>query len=83
MRPGTVQSIYIHAAHEVKDAFRSKRALFLLIIYLAGSVAASAFFISGMKKVENRLLDTLKLTETDSVGKVTQTLWETGLFGTC
>ena len=80
MRPGTVQSIYIHAAHEVKDAFRSKRALFLLIIYLAGSVAASAFFISGMKKVENRLLDTLKLTETDSVGKVTQTLWETGFI---
>ena len=80
MRPGTAKSIWIHASQEIKDAFRSKRALFLLIIYLAGSVAASAFFINGMKKVEDRLLTTLKLAESDSVGKVTQTLWETGFI---
>lgn len=80
MRPGTTKSIWIHTVQEVKDAFRSKRALFLLIIYLAGSIAASAFFINAMKKVEDRLLSTLQLAESDSVGKVTQTLWETGFI---
>ncbi|WP_372807235.1 ABC transporter permease subunit [Pontiella sp.] len=80
MQPSPVKSIWIHAVHEVRDAFRSRRAVFLLLIYLAGSVAASSFFINGMKKVEDRLLETLKLAESDSVGTVTQTLWETGFI---
>lgn len=79
-REPTLRTLWITAVYEFLDALRSRRALVLMLLYFLGSVAASHAFINLIGEIEKELLETLRVAETDSVGSVTETLWQTEMF---
>jgi ABC-type transport system involved in multi-copper enzyme maturation permease subunit len=74
------RSILITAVYETLDSIRSWRASVLLLLYFAGSLMAANGFVSVVQEIEAQLLESLQVAQTDSVGSVTQTIWETDAF---
>jgi ABC-type transport system involved in multi-copper enzyme maturation permease subunit len=62
------------------DSIRSRRAVVLLLLYFAGSLLAANGFVSVVKKIEDQVLESLRVSSTESVGSVTQTIWDTDMF---
>jgi len=66
--------------YEFVDAFRSKRAIILLILYLMGSIGACLIFINVLHKVEVEMVEAIGLTASDNPGTTTRTLWKSKHF---
>ena len=77
---GPFRQIRIVAANELADAVRSRRAIVLLFLYLAGSAAACALFVHVLHRIEIRLVETMGLTPSDTPGSATRTLWQSSHF---
>jgi ABC-type transport system involved in multi-copper enzyme maturation permease subunit len=73
-------AIVIVARNELADGLRSRRALVLLVLYLAGAMAGTALFIHALQSVETELVNTLGLTPSKAPGGVTATLWKSDAF---
>jgi hypothetical protein len=69
--PSAIRQFLIVTRYEVVDAFRSRRALTLLLLYLLGSLAATNLFVHVLHKVENQLVEAMNLTPYDEAGGVT------------
>jgi ABC-type transport system involved in multi-copper enzyme maturation permease subunit len=76
----TLRNLLVTAAYEFTDAIRSRRAIVLFVIYFAGAMVAANVFIQAVQAVEQEVLKTLRVSSTDSVGTVTQTVWDTNTF---
>lgn len=62
------------------DSIRSRRVWVFLLLYLAGSVAATILFLNILQKMETQLVSTLGLTPSTETGGVTATLWKSDSF---
>jgi ABC-type transport system involved in multi-copper enzyme maturation permease subunit len=68
------------ANHELADSVRSRRAIVLLILYFAGSVAGTLVFTKILHQVENQVVKAMGLDPAKNPGGVTATLWESSAF---
>jgi ABC-type transport system involved in multi-copper enzyme maturation permease subunit len=75
-----MRDVWIVAWNECQDAFRSRRAIVLFLIYFAGGLLATNFFVSFVAQLEKQVLEALRVTPGASIGATTQTLWESPLF---
>jgi ABC-type transport system involved in multi-copper enzyme maturation permease subunit len=68
------------ARHELMDSIRSRRVIIMGLLYLAGSIVATAIFITVLQKLEGQLTATLGLATSAKTGSVTATLWKSDGF---
>lgn len=68
------------ARQEMADSIRSRRVWVFLLLYLAGSVAATLLFLNVLQKMEAQLVQTLGLHPAAETGGVTATLWKSDAF---
>ncbi|MDD5522590.1 MAG: ABC transporter permease subunit [Kiritimatiellae bacterium] len=68
------------ASHELADSIRSRRAIVLLILYLAGSIVGTLIFIKVLHEVETQVVKAMGLDPAKNPGGVTATLWESSHF---
>jgi ABC-type transport system involved in multi-copper enzyme maturation permease subunit len=68
------------AAHELADSIRSRRAIVLLVLYFAGSVAGTLMFVRALHEIEGQVVKAMKLDPSNTTGGVTATLWESSAF---
>lgn len=67
---------------EWETALRSRRALVLLLLYLASAVLCMNGTISALGKMEKELVRVLRLPDTGETGIVSETLWKSKAFST-
>ena len=72
--------IWQNAVAEWADAVRSRRALVLLLLYLASAVCCMYGTISILGRMENELAQVLQLPESEKTGVVSATLWKSKPF---
>ena len=75
-----LKSVWTVARHELADSVRSRRVMVLILLYVAGSVAATALFINVLQKIERQLVESLGLASVATTGNVTATLWKSKAF---
>jgi len=68
------------ACHEWFDALRSRRALVVLLLYLAAAVCNMHWSINLLHKLENELATALQLPQSERTGVVSTTLWKSKPF---
>ncbi len=78
--PSPLRTVWTVAANELADSIRSRRVIVLVLLYLAGSVAGTAIFISVIQKVEHQLVQSLGIAAVKTTGSVTATLWKSEGF---
>jgi len=76
----TVRQVGWVAQQELADSIRSRRVWVFLLLYLAGSVAATILFLNLLQKMEAQLAETLRLDPAGDPGAVTAALWESTAF---
>ena len=76
----TLYRIWQNAVAEWTDAIRSRRALVLLLLYLASSVCCMYGTISILGRMEAELAQVLQLPESEKTGVVSATLWKSKPF---
>lgn len=75
-----LRTVALVARHELTDSVRSRRVLVLVLLYLAGSIAATAIFITVLQKIEGQLVTTLGVAPSGQTGNVTATIWKSNAF---
>lgn len=75
-----ISTIWIVTRHELADSFRSRRVILMGLLYLAGSVVATAIFISVLQSIEGHLAKAMGLAVSSKTGSVTATLWKSESF---
>ena len=68
------------AGHELIDSIKSRRAIILLVLYFAGSIAGTLIFIKVLHGVEDQVVKAMGLDPAKNAGGVTATLWESSAF---
>ncbi len=77
---GFFQSSGIVARQEWADAFRSRRAIVLLVLYFAGALAATLIFIKVLHHVENQVESAVGISQSRQAGASTSALWRSHSF---
>lgn len=80
MTPSPVRTLWTIARHELTDSVRSRRVIVLILLYVAGSMAATLFFITVLQKIEHQLAESLGVQAATGTGTVTATLWKSNAF---
>ena len=75
-----LKSIVQTALCEWENALRSRRALVLLLLYLAAAVLCMNGTISVLGKMETELVRVLRLPDSGQTGVVSETLWKSKAF---
>lgn len=68
------------ANHELTDSIRSRRAIVLMILYFAGSIAGTLIFVKILHGIEDQVVKAMGLDPARNAGGVTATLWESSAF---
>lgn len=71
-----LHDIWIVARYELAEAVRSRRAVVLLVLFIAGGMLMCNAVVSGIYKMETQLSETLGLPASASAGVVTDALWK-------
>lgn len=71
---------FVVAWNEGQDALRSRRALVIILLFLAGAVGATLLSISFIRSIEQNLARALILEPTEGTGSMTATLWKNDSF---
>lgn len=66
--------------YEWFTAIRSKRAIVILLLYMAAAICTMNFSINALQKMEQELVKLLQLPESEEVGVVSKTLWQSKPF---
>jgi len=75
-----LQQIWRVACHEWFDALRSRRALVVLLLYMAAAVCNMNWSINLLHKLESELVTVLQLPPSEHAGVVSTTLWKSKPF---
>ena len=75
-----LRTVWTVGRHEIADSIRSRRVIVLALLYLAGSAAGTAFFITLLQRIEHQLAASLGLAVANNTGSVTATLWKSDAF---
>lgn len=78
--PTPIQTLRTIASHELADSVRSRRVIVLILLYVAGSMAATLIFINVLQKIEVQLADTLGVQASKGTGTATATVWKSDAF---
>ncbi len=76
----SLYGVAVVAWHELLDSIKSRRAIVLLLLYLAGSVAGCAIFIKVLHTVENGVEKTIGVSESKKAGATTSVVWKSEVF---
>ena len=71
-----LRDVLVIAAFELQSSLRSRKALLLLGLYLAGAMAASGAFVSMLRAVEDATAEALSVATTEDPGAMTRSLME-------
>jgi ABC-type transport system involved in multi-copper enzyme maturation permease subunit len=74
------KAVWTVARHELADSVRSWRVIVLILLYFAGSIAATALFITVLQRIERQLVESMGLAAVNNAGSVTATLWKSDAF---
>lgn len=80
MSATALHTILTVAGNELVDSIRSRRVLITILLYLAGSVAATLIFLHTLQGIEKQMIESLGLSATAKTGGVTATLWKSDSF---
>lgn len=61
---------------DLRSSLRSRKAVLLILLYLAGSVASSAGFVKVLQSMERTLADALMVAQTDRPGAMTASMMQ-------
>ena len=75
-----VRDAFVVAAFELRDSLRSRKALVLLVLYVAGAGAGTGIFVRVLSAIEEALASTLSVANTNRPGAMTRAIFETGQF---
>ncbi len=75
-----LRDILLVAGFDLVESLRSRKALALLLLYLAGSIGAALIFVEALGAVENRVAESLAVAETERPGAMTGELMESEQF---
>lgn len=75
-----LQQMWRVACYEWFDALRSRRALVVLLLYMAAAVCNMYWSISLLSKLEKELVTLLQLPSAEQTGVVSTTLWKSKPF---
>lgn len=73
---GALRDASVVAAFDLQSALRSRKALLLLVLYLAGATAASGAFVTLLRSIERTMAETLQVAQTDRPGTMTGSIME-------
>jgi len=68
------------AEFELRDSLRSRKALVLLVLYVAGAAAGTGIFVRVLGAIEDAVASSLAVAHTSRPGAMTQALFETRQF---
>lgn len=71
-----LRDILLIAAFDLGDALRSRKVLALLVLYVAGAMAAAAGFIAMLHELEHTLAETLQVADTSRPGALSEALMQ-------
>jgi hypothetical protein len=71
-----LRAVALVAWFDLRESLRSWRALAMMVIYLMGSMAATAIFVQLLAEIERTMADTLRVAQTSRPGSMTQSLME-------
>jgi len=71
-----LRDVWLVAAFDLFESLRSRKALALMLLYVAGSVAASVIFVEALREVENNVAETLSVPTTAQPGAMTHRVME-------
>ena len=57
--PSPARTLWAIARHELTDSVRSRRVIVLILLYVAGSMAATLLFVNILQKIERQLAESL------------------------
>jgi len=75
-----LREIYLVAGFDLMESLRSRKALVLLALYVAGSVGASFIFLEALSSVEDVAAEQLRVATTTQPGAMTDTLMQSEQF---
>ncbi len=75
-----LHDIWAVARYELLDSVRGKRFAVVLLIYTAGAMLAANACISVLHRLENQIMETLKLSPSSSPGAVTEAFMNSSTF---
>jgi len=74
------KDILLITNHDWRDSFRSRRVLFLFVLYLAVAILATLLFISIIHSFESKVADKIGLSESKKSGGMTSSFRESKTF---
>lgn len=80
MMPSPARTLWAIARHELTDSVRSRRVIVLILLYVAGSMAATLLFVNILQKIERQVADGLGVAVAAGAGNVTSALWKSDAF---
>lgn len=77
---GFVRSAWLVTLNELADALRSRRALVVLLLYVAAGVLTTNGSISILQRIESELSEALQLGPAEHAGAVSSAIWKSERF---
>lgn len=77
---GSLRTIVVVASFDFLESLRSRKAIALLVLYLAGALAATGIFVRVLRAVESAAADALRVAKTESAGAMTSELFRNERF---
>lgn len=74
------RNVGVVARQELADTLQSRRAVVILVLYLAGAMLACHGFISALHRLETQISETLRLAPSSEPGVVLDALWKSRQF---
>lgn len=75
-----LRDIWVIGRYELSEAVRSRRAVVLLVLFVAGGMLACNSVVSSIHKAESEIAEALGLPTSSSAGIVTDALWKHKVF---
>ena len=73
---GRLRDTLVVARFDLAESLRSRRALVLLLLFIAGSMAAAGVFVTVLREIENTLAAQLLVASVDSPGAMTDRMMQ-------
>lgn len=77
---GFARQTWLVMLNELADALRSRRALVILLLYVAAGVLTTNGSISVLQRIESELSEALQLGPSDRAGVVSSAIWKSDRF---
>ncbi len=75
-----IKDVYIVAIADLRDSFRSRRAILWIFFFLLASIIASSIFVYSISRIEMELAKAMHVSTESTPGTVTTSIWESDTF---